>query len=72
MRRGNALFGMYGASAVEFAAPDRADLCTAIRQSRKSHGRAFRRLSIAKRVLSTPTGLRDLRLAVAGRGTATA
>ena len=39
MRKRNALFGMYGVSAVEFAAPDRPDLCMAIRQSRKSHGR---------------------------------
>jgi hypothetical protein len=32
MRKGNALFGMYGVSAVEFAAPDRLDMCMAIRQ----------------------------------------
>jgi hypothetical protein len=45
MRKGNALFGMYGVSAVDFAAPDRPDLCMAIIQSRKSHGRAYRRVS---------------------------
>src|SRR6516164_2855897 len=43
MRKDNALFGMYGVSAVEFAAPDRPDLCVAIRQSRTSHGCAYRK-----------------------------
>ena len=35
MRKRNALFGMYGVSAVEFAALDRPDLYMAIRQSRR-------------------------------------
>jgi len=53
MRKDNALFGMYGVSAVEFAAPDRPDLCVAIRQSRTSHGRAYRGIS---RRVGTATG----------------
>jgi len=36
MRKGNALVGMYGVSAVESAAPDRPDLCRPSGKSQES------------------------------------